>query len=54
MYYRPKSPLVTKICRRTFGLGLTNGGTAGILYGFFVVVVGYGLVYASLAEIASM
>jgi hypothetical protein len=31
-----------------------NGGTAGIIYGFFVVTAGYGLVYASLAELASM
>lgn len=38
----------------TFGLSLPNGGTAGLIYGFLVCTVGYGLVYASLAELASM
>lgn len=42
------------ICRRTFGLSLMNGGTAGLIYGFIVCAAGYGLVYASLAEMASM
>lgn len=31
-----------------------NGGTAGLIYGFMVCTAGYGLVYASLAEMASM
>ncbi|KAF2264314.1 amino acid transporter [Lojkania enalia] len=38
----------------TFGIGLTNGGTAGLIYGFIVVASGYSLVYASIAELASM
>ncbi|KAK4182047.1 hypothetical protein QBC35DRAFT_396752, partial [Podospora australis] len=38
----------------TFGLSMLNGGTAGLIYGFLVCAVRYGLVYASLAELASM
>ena len=33
---------------------LTNGGTAGLFWGFLIVVMGFLLVYASLAEMASM
>lgn len=33
---------------------LNNGGTAGMFWGFLIIVVGYTLVYASLAEMASM
>ncbi|KAF7513739.1 hypothetical protein GJ744_007790 [Endocarpon pusillum] len=33
---------------------LTNGGTAGLFWGYTLVVVAYFLVYASLAEMASM
>jgi len=33
---------------------LTNGGTAGLFWGFLIVVVGFMFVYASLAEMASM
>ena len=33
---------------------LTNGGTAGLFWGFVVVVIGFMFVYASLAEMASM
>lgn len=33
---------------------ITNGGTAGLFWGFIVVIVGYLLVYASLAEMSSM
>jgi len=36
------------------GSVLTNGGTAGLFWGFLIVVSGYTLVYASLAEMASM
>lgn len=39
---------------RTFGLALLNGGTAGLIYGFIIVTVAYGFVYASMAEMASM
>lgn len=33
---------------------LTDGGTAGLLWGFLVVVGGFYLVYMSIAEMASM
>ena len=33
---------------------ITNGGTAGMFWGYLIVMVGYILVYASLAEMASM
>ncbi|KAK4561148.1 hypothetical protein LTR86_005103 [Recurvomyces mirabilis] len=33
---------------------LTNGGTAGLFWGFIIVVTGYIFVYLSLAEMASM
>jgi choline transport protein len=35
-----------------FALG--NGGTAGLIWGYFIVMVGFGFVVASLAEMASM
>ncbi|KAK4158689.1 amino acid transporter [Cladorrhinum sp. PSN259] len=34
--------------------GLSNGGTAGLIWGYFAVFVGFGLVVASMAEMASM
>jgi amino acid permease len=34
--------------------GLMDGGTAGLIWGFVVVTVGFFLVSASLAEMASM
>ena len=33
---------------------LTNGGTAGLVWGYTLAVIAYVLVYASLAEMASM
>jgi amino acid permease len=33
---------------------LANGGTAGLIWGYFIVMVGFGFVVASLAEMASM
>ncbi|TKA63262.1 hypothetical protein B0A55_09621 [Friedmanniomyces simplex] len=33
---------------------ITNGGTAGLFWGFIIVAIGYALVYASLAEMSSM
>jgi len=38
----------------TLGVTLTNGGTAGMIYGFLLTVFGFTFVYASLAEMASM
>ncbi|ORX97502.1 amino acid permease-domain-containing protein [Clohesyomyces aquaticus] len=38
----------------TLGLTLTNGGTAGMIYGFILTIFGFTFVYASLAEMASM
>jgi amino acid permease len=34
--------------------GLTNGGTAGLIYGFIIVFFGFLCVYLSIAEMASM
>ncbi|KAM7211553.1 amino acid transporter [Rhypophila decipiens] len=34
--------------------GLSNGGTAGLIWGYFAVFLGFGLVVASMAEMASM
>jgi amino acid permease len=34
--------------------GLTDGGTAGLIWGFIIVSFGFLLVFASLAEMASM
>jgi choline transport protein len=31
-----------------------NGGTAGLVWGFFIVWLGYCTVFASIAEMASM
>jgi choline transport protein len=33
---------------------LENGGSAGLIWTFVIVVVGYSFVFASLAEMASM
>jgi amino acid permease len=33
---------------------LANGGTAGLIWGYFIVMIGFGFVVASLAEMASM
>lgn len=34
--------------------GLTDGGTAGLIWGFLIVTAGFLLVFLSLAEMASM
>jgi len=34
--------------------GLTDGGTAGLIWGFVIICIGFLLVFASLAEMASM
>ncbi|RMZ86993.1 hypothetical protein DV736_g5784, partial [Chaetothyriales sp. CBS 134916] len=34
--------------------GLTDGGTAGLIYGFIICVIGFTLVYLSISEMASM
>lgn len=39
---------------RLLSAGLTDGGTAGLIWGFVGVSVGFTLVYASIAEMASM
>lgn len=33
---------------------LLNGGTAGLIWGYLIVWVGYLMVFASMAEMASM
>jgi len=38
----------------TLGIALVNGGTAGLFWGYLAAVVGLTLVYASIAEMASM
>jgi len=39
---------------RTSEFALTNGGTAGLIWGYLIVWVGYMLVFATIAEMASM
>lgn len=39
---------------RLLSAGLTDGGTAGLIWGFIGVSLGFTLVYASIAEMASM
>jgi choline transport protein len=39
---------------RTSMFALTNGGTAGLIWGYLIVWVGYMLVFATVAEMASM
>lgn len=39
---------------RLLSAGLTDGGTAGLIWGFVGVSIGFTLVYASIAEMASM
>jgi hypothetical protein len=39
---------------RTSTFGLLNGGTAGLIWGYLIVWVGYMLVFATIAEMASM
>ena len=39
---------------RLLSAGLTDGGTAGLIWGFVGVSLGFTLVYASVAEMASM
>lgn len=38
----------------SMGAIITNGGTAGLFWGYMIVVLGYLLVYLSLAEMSSM
>lgn len=33
---------------------LTDGGTAGLLWGFIIIIAGFYFVYMSIAEMASM
>lgn len=40
--------------KRLLSAGLTDGGTAGLIWGFVGVSLGFTLVYASIAEMASM
>jgi hypothetical protein len=39
---------------RFIQFGLTNGGTAGLIYGFIIVFFGFLACYLSIAEMASM
>jgi choline transport protein len=39
---------------RTCTFALINGGTAGLIWGYLIVWVGYMLVFATIAEMASM
>jgi hypothetical protein len=39
---------------RTSMFALLNGGTAGLIWGYLIVWIGYMLVFASIAEMASM
>lgn len=44
----------TNSINRLLAAGLTDGGTAGLIWGFVGVTIGFTLVYASIAEMASM
>lgn len=44
----------TDSINRLLAAGLTDGGTAGLIWGFIGVSTGFTLVYASIAEMASM
>ena len=44
----------TDIPVRLIQFGLTDGGTAGLIYGFIVCVAGFTAVYLSISEMASM
>lgn len=44
----------TDSINRLLAAGLTDGGTAGLIWGFISVTLGFTLVYASIAEMASM
>lgn len=44
---------LTRRCR-LFTFVLTDGGTADLFWGFIIVAIGMSLVYASIAEMASM
>jgi choline transport protein len=39
---------------RTSMFGLMNGGTAGLIWGYLIVWIGYMMVFATIAEMASM
>lgn len=39
---------------RTSSFALINGGTAGLIWGYLIVWMGYMLVFATIAEMASM
>lgn len=39
---------------RTSVFALTNGGSAGMIWGYLIVWIGYMLVFATIAEMASM
>jgi len=43
-----------EIALMTTGYGLLNGGTAGLVWGYLIVWIGYTLVFATIAEMASM
>ena len=47
-------PWLKSITGRVFVYGLTNGGPAGLIYGYLFCWFGYFTVVASLAELASM
>jgi hypothetical protein len=50
----PDSHWILTHCRRLLQQGLTDGGTAGLIWGFLIVACGFLLVFLSLAEMASM
>jgi hypothetical protein len=45
---------LTRDTYRTCSFALINGGTGGLVWGYFIVWMGYLLVFASIAEMASM
>lgn len=43
-----------EIALMTSSYSLLNGGTAGMIWGYLIVWVGYMMVFATIAEMASM
>ena len=46
--------VLANIEERLLLFGLTDGGTAGLIWGYVAVCIGFTLVFASVAEMASM
>ena len=50
----PRGMQTLTCATRGLSLSLLNGGTAGLFWNYIIVVVGFGPVYASIAELGSV